>query len=867
MPFNDIISPRPEVLKKEGLEGVIDIENLRDKKLKSIESRPEAFFDLTYPTTEIRMVISHLNERFNFNERTSGLFLLEGFKGSGKSHLELLIFHLMQSRESADKWLSKYNIDFKAPENVITIIHKFTDFPIDSIWSLVFEKLGKKYSHDRLPNLDEFRDALGEKKLVLILDELETGIRSIVNENLRARNLSFLQMLSEESLRTEDASVTLFASIYDSSIEPGTTLKRVNPIDVKFSENEDRLRVLQHRLFVDFENLSNQKVDAVINSYVNAWKRQGIEIDENQREKLLRFFPFSPLLIQTILYNAKTRGGFQGTRGALGLLAIILRNAYKKVDLITSSQLNISDGAIRNRLTDLDNSKKLIECALTDLQDLHTLPFISEIIGPVLMSTLAPTGKVSGLNINQISTEVLKPGDDVNSFNSTVRALEKLGTYFHHQEDSYYFDIEEKPNAKVEYKSLNIDSIKAREHSLKLWKEQFKDPNAVVYKDVNQVRADLLSRDKNSLRIVLSPSRLNQDERQSIYNGAENRNQIILIEPKDSTFNGLLNSDILKWAQSSMAAGELEEGAADERKRQYNKIKNDNNSFIKDAFKRAGLIYIWFQENGLNEGLTVEEESLGSSISRDDVIKVLSEEIFPRQNFEEHLLEHKEDIFNKSVREIELDYKKTLGFPVHTHLSIFLGAIKSLCKDARIGIRHERESACGRNPGLTESELLDAKVVEPFHDSSNSTLDLSEKEESFKAVMKETSYTHSENNTEEISINGRFETIYTPSKESVGSLRNEVASKLNEFPDSKIKTVVFLIFSEQKNIELSSLPSSLRGSLTGNSDLTLDMSIRKHGDFTKAQIEDLIEMLPVISNAQYKAELKISVNQKSEING
>ncbi|NIT71020.1 hypothetical protein GWO43_09015, partial [candidate division KSB1 bacterium] len=83
---SDILTPRPEVLRKGGIEGVIDIENLRNQNRRTLESRPEDFFNLTYPTSDIRVVLENLHQRFNSNERTAGLFLLEGYKGSGKSH-------------------------------------------------------------------------------------------------------------------------------------------------------------------------------------------------------------------------------------------------------------------------------------------------------------------------------------------------------------------------------------------------------------------------------------------------------------------------------------------------------------------------------------------------------------------------------------------------------------------------------------------------------------------------------------------------------------------------------------------------------------------------------------------------------------
>ena len=195
MSFSDIVLPRPEVLKKDGIEGVIDIENLKDTKKKSVESRPEDFFDLTYPTADVKLVLENLHQRFNSSERSAGLYLLEGFKGTGKSHLELFVYHLFTNRIFADAWLVKHKLTCKLPNDAVVVIHKFTDFPLDSIWHFVFSKLGLASSTDprKVPNLDELRSALSGRKLVLIFDELEMGIQSIANDHIRKQNILFLQ--------------------------------------------------------------------------------------------------------------------------------------------------------------------------------------------------------------------------------------------------------------------------------------------------------------------------------------------------------------------------------------------------------------------------------------------------------------------------------------------------------------------------------------------------------------------------------------------------------------------------------------------------------------------------------------------------
>ena len=116
MSFSTILKPRNEVLKGDGIQGIIDLENLRNNKRKTLESSPKEFFDLTYPTSDIKYVLAKLDERFNSSSQTAGLFLLEGFKGSGKSHLELLIYYLLSSPEFANQWLKKYNIKCTAAE-------------------------------------------------------------------------------------------------------------------------------------------------------------------------------------------------------------------------------------------------------------------------------------------------------------------------------------------------------------------------------------------------------------------------------------------------------------------------------------------------------------------------------------------------------------------------------------------------------------------------------------------------------------------------------------------------------------------------------------------------------------------------------
>ncbi|MBA7612090.1 hypothetical protein ES703_19324 [subsurface metagenome] len=102
-------------------------------------------------------------------------------KGSGKSHLLLLVYHLFKNPKDTKGWLDAHKMYCELPNDVMVVVNKFTDLPLYSIWDFIFEQIVKKHPKKRVvqPSLKEVDEVLKEKKLVLILDELEQGIRVI----------------------------------------------------------------------------------------------------------------------------------------------------------------------------------------------------------------------------------------------------------------------------------------------------------------------------------------------------------------------------------------------------------------------------------------------------------------------------------------------------------------------------------------------------------------------------------------------------------------------------------------------------------------------------------------------------------------
>lgn len=862
MSFSEILKPRPEVLSDEGIDGIIDLANLDAPRGKRLENNPKRFFALTYPTADIRRVIQTLSDRFTGHKDAPGLFLFEGLKGSGKSHLLLMTYHLFKNYKVAQEWLDAHKMYCELPGDAVVVVNKFTDLPLYSIWDFVFEQLTGKPPKKSVvqPGLKDVEKVLGDKKLVLILDELEQGIRVINNPALQQQNIAFLQMLSEWANRSDK--VTVFASIYSTQDEPGSTLKRVASCRVQFAHSADKARVVLHRLFEDYPGFSHDVCAPIVDSFINTWRRQQISPSEEYRSEMLLTYPFLPEVFDLILNRVPARGGFQSVRGALGFLANMVRLTHDKADLITAAHADLYDREVAIRLSDLDTSGDLIPKAKGNLDELRSQPLVSEICATVMLYTLTSSGRSWGASREELIRHVLNPNVDINDFERTLLALQKYASNFWVQEGRYYFDLEENPDSKVEFRSLTVDRAKAIGLLHGLWQDEiFREPNSVIYQSEEETKSALDELEKNRLRYVLSPRRLSQEERHSLFHGIPVRNQVVLLEPKEPTFYLDTHKDLVKWAQRQLAAHELATTARDSgRRAEYERIAREDKHHSIDAIKRAGIIYIhWENYGGMANEDRVEEEVIPGA-TREDILNYLSQQLFPSQLFEEHISRRLSDILNLAVKDIDRQYRSTLGFPVPTTVRSVSQAFRELCRDRKISIKHPRGNFCGENPNLTETELFEATVGEPFETPLvRSRVLVPTGEGGGETTPMPPSGGDTITVLPQLPVTARREEISILPQEGSGALRQAAAQRLQEFPDAKITRIRATIFLDKNTSDLSTLPASIRGNLSGQGSVTTEIRITKDGNFTKGEVESIIESLPSLPGAIYEARLDLLI--------
>jgi len=885
MSLSDFLIPRKEVISEEGVEGIIDLANLSEATPKKIETRPKDFFDLTYATSDIRRVVEMLDRRFQKVGEVPGTFLFEGLKGSGKSHLLLLIYNLFRHPEIAQSWLAENELRCALPSDSVVIVNKFTDTSTYSIWELIFSHLTYTYRAKKpVPGPDDLQKALGSRNAILIFDELEQGIRVIDKASVRDQNIAFLQVLSELSNRWKQ--LMLFASVYSDREEPGSTLKRVHPVRVQFSDSgyEDRNNIVLHRLFENASELDKDHVAPIVDSYVGLWQRH-TEVDtEDVKRKFLITYPFTPFMMDIMLKKIPARGGFQNVRGVLGFLANMVKLTYQTKDVITSADASLSDKETTIRLSDLDVSGDLIRRAKENLEELTDYKYADDVASSVLLSTLTGTGTTPGISRDNLIQEVLTPDRDINSLEQTLAAFQKYASHFwfNQQEARYYFDPEENSEAKVESASLKVSDESARVMLCKIFQEDVfsETASSIVLTEISQTWEQLNQLDKKRPRYVLATRRLFQEERHNLYFGLDNRNLIILLEPKDDKFQLCTNKDLLKWSKRCIAAQNLTDGTTDGSKRSdYARIQRADKGNIIDSIKKAGLVFVrWEKYSQSVSDDVVELEPISGDCSKDKVLDTLNQDIFPVMVIQEHLESRIPEIKDHLVKEIDAEYRATLGFPVPPLASSITKAIRELCRQGTtLGLQHVRGSFCGENPALSETELLEAKITAPFEQpvevqpcprcGQRPCVCKAPKPAPCKKCGQypcicEKPVVTCPRCGQAPCVCPAFETktIRIPPQPNTNTLRQQTAFRLQGEGQFVATKIIYKIFYEKTNIgDISVLPAALRGSLSGQGDVTAEITITKSGEYTKSQIEQQIESLPNIPDADYSADLDIKV--------
>jgi len=668
------------VISKEALSGEVfgsvKIYNIYDSN--KIESSAERILGMTYPTQALQQAMTAIEERLE-GERAHGTFVFAGDYGTGKSHSLLVLYHLLTSPDDRERWLDKWNLSFSCRDEVdVAVSHLLIEDP-DFAWEPVFQRLG----HDDL--LAEVRDfptgaqicgLLGNRPLIVILDELESWYNSIEEAARRERNLNFLQNLTEVA---EDQSLKLIVlvSLYGRNQQLLGRMGRERMFLKDLGKVEDKARVVLFRLF---EEIDDDEARQTVDDYIEMYSALSDQLSsatgllDAYRTKMLAYYPLHPELVDVLFQVYGACSDRQNTRGILYILSGVLRRCAGERDLLLPSDVDPGFSEVNDDLYQLDPI--LLARAIDDIQRNKDELLARDILSTILLRSFVP--EMAGANESQVSLGCLRPGLNVNELHRVLAKLEANAWYLWRSEDRYVIRPEE--NLPV-----SINSRAARQL-------QDKGPQAAALK-LRELIADLAGGtslntfvypldeipDSRQMKVVISTKYMDDEAiRDKVYFGKEWRNTLVFVRPK-SAGDLTENASFLISAQRLLVCDDLKSKLEKDKLPQLDKYRQreegDLRSKLKSAYGewmkpggRGDKIYFRPIECGLDTTAILQQvrEAFGVEIL-DDAIRA-------------ELVEAAEE--GKRFDELRLSFFKLLGRPVLVEPEDLRKRARALCNDA-----------------------------------------------------------------------------------------------------------------------------------------------------------------------------------------
>ena len=349
------------------------------KGQQEIYKDPAKFFELTYPTKDLRKLVKAVALRLN-GQSDEAYRKLSITYGGGKTHTLITLRHLAYNPDALPDLPAvrafETEIGFKMPKarvaalcfdkidqekGVLTLGPDGTERQLKYPWNILAFQLagaeglrlihadGKDEERDSPPTDPLLKELLslpqkeGLATLVL-LDETLMYIRNQVERdpNWRGRIKSFFQYLTQAVVKTERCAmvVSLLASDpkkYDDlgkelSDDLSSIFVRQEEVDSNPVGKADVVEILRRRFFTP-ESIGNQaafqpQVIAVVKG-IAALDGETRKEKQKKEEEYLKSYPFHPMLIDLFYSRWNQLDKFQRTRGILRTFATALRDAEK----------------------------------------------------------------------------------------------------------------------------------------------------------------------------------------------------------------------------------------------------------------------------------------------------------------------------------------------------------------------------------------------------------------------------------------------------------------------------------------------------------------------------------------------------------
>ncbi|MTF40384.1 ATP-binding protein [Cyanobacterium aponinum] len=469
------------------------LKSVVEGKAPQVYQNPELFFVNTFPTDGIKTLIREVFTRLSGKGSGSPILRLETSFGGGKTHDEIAIWHIAKSGRNIEGLERFTDLDI-IPTQAIQVaaidgrdldaqngvIHQDTGVTTYSLWGEIAYQIGGVEGYQLLqksdrtflsPGTSVMEVLIKDKPTVIILDEIARYLsmakgKKVEDSNLAKQVVNFLFSLMD--LASASNNLVLVYSLASSS---DTFADETNELKELLSASARQERILTPSTDVEIYNIVKQRLfdsvdveagKAIASAYLQTYKISSLNLpdsckDATYAEAISQSYPFHPELFNLLTKKIATIAEFQRTRGALRLLAQLVRyvwdnynNPENHLCLIHTHHLPIGkEEDITNELTSKIQRSTMRPAINADIynptgrrayaqqQDEEWLiagkpPLTSYLARTIFLHSLT-YGISAGIRRAELNLSLLTPAIDINFVG---RALDNLQTV------AWYLDVD-----------------------------------------------------------------------------------------------------------------------------------------------------------------------------------------------------------------------------------------------------------------------------------------------------------------------------------------------------------------------------------------------------------------------------------------
>lgn len=746
------------------------IELSNDTNTGATQVAAQQFLSITYPTHDLLKGI----EATGPNHGRPVVVI--GERGLGKSHLMAALYHAVNDPISTGAWLKAWSTTLGDP--------KIAEIPLRSgmnvigeslhrqrykfLWDLLFERHphgsyikgkweGMGNAKTDIPSDRLIIELLEHTPSMLLLDEFQTWYDGLTNtKQYPWKNwaFNFIQILSEIAKERPELLV-LVISVRNGSSDAYQQVHRVNPVAIDFKAGgnaekiqQDRRRMLLHRLFDNRMQIANGNIDGLIAKHITeSFRLLDVPPAEQDRRRFefIESWPFAPHLLRLLEEQVLIATDAQETRDMIRILANLFKSRGDLVPVLTAADFRLDDdtsgiGALLDSVSN-EHHRTLREKAQQNIISVteavynhaHVAPHLQEIIGALWLRSIA-VGNLVGAEPAMLQVDITrdKPVDD-NAFQAELATIVENSFNIHQEGTRLVFREEENPRAKlmacarndklfvdgadqeqlakqVRYVVGGGNEVAKAFRVIALPKSWQTDPWTALEETEQPERWDdrlpilVLPEDVENINKQLG--RWLKDHLQ------KRRNTVRFLLPKAESTNAFLDRDLLILVRAEMKALEWSNQNPEYKKlhKEFESTLRDN---LKKRFDRFAVLHRWnFADPSLCIFNIENLKKQGSQIP-EALEEALTNDLFVPEEFEELVQEAASE--NASLGKLlrELQEPRPLGQNCIPWLgeTAMKERVLRLCSRGRIAINLRGLEYLQANPG--EDEELAWKRLRP----------------------------------------------------------------------------------------------------------------------------------------------------------